>query len=61
MATAAINDAPLDDLDVEDEVFTGDRVAAYENAQIASGYRFYRILARHRRTGEIAGQTVVDR
>ncbi|HET9996142.1 MAG TPA: GNAT family N-acetyltransferase [Nocardioides sp.] len=58
VATAAINDAPLDDLDIEDEVFTGDRVAAYENAQLASGFRLYRIIARHRGTGEIAGLTV---
>ncbi len=28
--TAAINDAPNDDLDVEDEVFTPERLAAYE-------------------------------
>jgi RimJ/RimL family protein N-acetyltransferase len=59
MATAAINDAPLDDLDLEDEVFSAARVAAYEQSQIDSGRRFYRILARHRATGEIAGVTVV--
>ena len=47
-ATAAINDAPLDDLEMEDEVFTADRVRAYEQAQLASGFRFYRIVARHR-------------
>ena len=58
-ATAAINDAPLDDLEIEDEVFTADRVRAYERAQLDSGYRFYRIIARHRATGEIAGLTVV--
>ena len=59
VATAAINDAPLDDLDIEDEVFTADRVAAYENTQIASGHRFYRVIARHRGSGDIAGLTVV--
>ena len=58
-ATAAINDAPLDDLEIEDEVFTADRVRAYERAQLDSGFRFYRIIARHRATGEIAGLTVV--
>ena len=46
VATAAINDAPLDDLDIEDEVFTADRVAAYENAELASGHRFYRVIVR---------------
>ena len=31
----AINDAPLDDLDIEDEVFTPERVRAYEHASAA--------------------------
>ena len=58
-ATAAINDAPLDDLEIEDEVFTAERIRAYEQAQLASGYRVYRIVARHRDSGELAGLTVV--
>ena len=58
-ATAAINDAPLDDLEIEDEVFSPERVRAYERAQIDSGFRFCRVIARHRGTGEIAGLTVV--
>jgi GNAT superfamily N-acetyltransferase len=57
--SAAINDAPLDDLDIEDEVFPPERIAAYEVAQLASGGRLYRLLARHRATGELAGHTVV--
>jgi GNAT superfamily N-acetyltransferase len=57
-ATAAINDAPIDDLEVEDEVFDADRIRAYERAQLGSGYRVYRIIARHRTTGEIGGLTV---
>ena len=36
-ATAAINDAPLDDLEIEDEDFTADRVAAYENTRSRAG------------------------
>jgi GNAT superfamily N-acetyltransferase len=55
----AINDAPLDDLDIEDEVFTAERVAAYESAQIQGGMRLYRGIARHRDTGELAGNTVM--
>jgi hypothetical protein len=55
----AINDAPTDDLDIEDEVFTGDRMRAYEDAQLARGERLFRVLARHRGTGELAGHTVV--
>ena len=57
--TAAINDAPLDDLDIEDEVFPVERIRQYETASIDSGHRLYRILARHRVTGEPAGHTVV--
>lgn len=56
---SAINDAPLDDLEYEDEVYSVERVAAYERAQIESGHRFRRVVARHRRTGEPAGHTVV--
>ena len=57
--TAAINDAPTDDLDVEDEVFPPERIVAYETAQAARGFVVHRVLARHRETGELAGQTVV--
>jgi GNAT superfamily N-acetyltransferase len=57
--TAAINDAPLDDLDLEDEVFPVERVQAYEAAQVAREKRFYRLVARHRESGELAGHTVV--
>ena len=57
--TAAINDAPLDDLDIEDEVFPVERIRQYETATVGSGHRLYRILARHRTTGEPAGHTVV--
>jgi GNAT superfamily N-acetyltransferase len=57
--TAAINDAPFDDLDVEDEVFPVERIRDYESATLDSGHRLYRVVARHRRTGESAGHTVV--
>ena len=55
----AINDAPLDDLDMEDEVFSAERVQAYERSTIESGHRLYRVVARHRQTGRLAGHTVV--
>ena len=57
--SAAINDAPTDDLDIEDEVYTPERVRAYEEAQLARGDALYRILARHRETGELAGHSVI--
>jgi RimJ/RimL family protein N-acetyltransferase len=57
--TAAINDAPFDDLEWEPEIFSAERVRAYERAQIESGFRFRRIVARHRASTELAGHTVV--
>ena len=57
--TASINDAPLDDLEFEDEAFPPERIRAYEYSQRESGYRFRRLVARHRVTGELAGHTVV--
>jgi GNAT superfamily N-acetyltransferase len=56
---SAINDAPTDDLDIEDEVITGDRLAAYEEATLAKGTRLYRLVARHKETGELGGHTVI--
>jgi GNAT superfamily N-acetyltransferase len=57
--TGAINDAPIDDLDMEDEVFTGERVRGFEEATLNRGCRLYRLLARHRDSGALAGHTVV--
>jgi GNAT superfamily N-acetyltransferase len=56
---SAINDAPTDDLDIEDEVFSAERMRAYETSQLARGHQMYRTFARHRETGELAGHTVV--
>ena len=57
--TAAINDAPTDDLDIEDEVFPTQRIAAYESSQLARGLRLYRVVARHKESGDLAGHSVV--
>ncbi len=57
--TAAINDAPIDDLDVEDEVFSPERIRAFEVGQEAQKRRVYRLVARERETGILAGHTVV--
>jgi GNAT superfamily N-acetyltransferase len=56
---ASINDAPLDDLDIEDEVFPPERIRTYEQAQLDRSYRLHRVVARHRDTGQLAGHTVV--
>jgi GNAT superfamily N-acetyltransferase len=58
--TAAINDSPMDDLDIEDEVFPPERIRAFEHAQQARGFVLHRVFARHRGTGELAGHTVVE-
>ena len=55
----AINDAPTDDLDIEDMIFTPDRVEAFESAQLAHHRRLYRVVARERATGDLAGHTYV--
>jgi GNAT superfamily N-acetyltransferase len=56
---AAINDAPTDDLDIEDEVFTAERLTAYEDAALAARNRLYRLVARHKESGELGGHTVM--
>lgn len=56
---ASINDAPLDDLEFEDEVYTPQRIRDFERAQTEGGNRLYRVVARHTATGELAGHTVV--
>lgn len=56
---AAINDAPRDGLDIEDEVFTAERMKAYEDACAFRKERAYRVVARHVPSGRLAGQTVV--
>lgn len=58
--TAAINDAPIDDLDIEDDVYTAERVRAFEHAMIEGRKRtVYRVVARHNETGELGGHSVV--
>lgn len=57
--TAAINDAPIDDMAVDDQAFSAERLRAYERGLRAGGQRVYRLLARCRDSGELAGHTVV--
>jgi len=56
---AAINDAPNEGLDLQDEVFSEERVRAFERAQDAHGRRIYRLAARHRGTGVLTGHTII--
>ena len=57
--TESINDAPRDDLDMEDDVFTPQRLRAYETAQEAHDRKIYRVIARERSTGELAGHSTI--
>ncbi|WBQ03114.1 GNAT family N-acetyltransferase [Kribbella sp. CA-293567] len=57
--TASINDAPKDDLAIEDEIFTPERLRAYEASRRGHEQTVYRVIARHRTTGEPAGHSVV--
>ena len=57
--TAAINDAPMGDLTFEDEKFDLQRLRDREAALRGRGERVYRVLARHRETGQVGGHTMV--
>lgn len=58
--TAALNDAPTDDLDIDDDVFTPERIRIFEKA-MTEGWRrtLYRVVARHKESGELGGHTIV--
>lgn len=55
----AINDAPLDDLELEDDNFTIDRLRRYDAAQAAQQQRIHRVIARSLLDGSPAGHSVV--
>jgi GNAT superfamily N-acetyltransferase len=57
--TEAINDAPMGELTYEDEVFDLQRLRDIESAREGRGDQSYRVIARHRETGEIGGHTNV--
>lgn len=56
---AAINDAPMDDPEAEEDHWDADRVRAYDQAMAARRQSVYRVMARHRKTGEWAGQSML--
>lgn len=57
--TAAINDAPTDDLDVEDEVFDAQRIRDFDHAQEQAQRKMYRLVARRDADGALAGHTII--
>jgi GNAT superfamily N-acetyltransferase len=56
---ASINDAPLDDLDMEDEDYNPQRMRDHEQAMAERGIDLYRVVARNRETGELGGHTAM--
>lgn len=56
---SAINDAPTDEAEVDDDVIDAERVRAYEDAQAARGLKLYRLIAQRVSDGELAGNSVV--
>jgi RimJ/RimL family protein N-acetyltransferase len=56
----AINDAPIDALEVEDEVISPERIRAFERGQQERYRRVYRVVARHRSSGQLAGHTMAS-
>jgi len=51
------NTAPRDDLDMEDSVMTPERLREREQQMVELGTQRWRVLARHRPTGQLAGFT----
>lgn len=55
----AINDAPLDDPDLEDDAWDADRVRSYDRAMAGRRQTVYRVMARHRASGDWAGLSMI--
>jgi GNAT superfamily N-acetyltransferase len=51
------NTAPRDDLDMEDDLPTPERFREGEEKSLANGDTIWRVVARHRESGELAGFT----
>jgi GNAT superfamily N-acetyltransferase len=56
---ASINDAPLDDLELEDDDYNPQRMRDHEKALESRQLDLYRVVARHRETGELGGHTAM--
>jgi GNAT superfamily N-acetyltransferase len=55
--TEIMNSAPLDDLDIEDECMTPERLARLESARAAAGTEWWTLVAVEEATGAYAGFT----
>jgi hypothetical protein len=61
--SASINDAPLDDLEMEDDNFDPQRIRNYEESCRLRQRTLYRVVARHRGSGRLVAHStlVVER
>lgn len=57
--SGSINDAPTDDLDLDDEEFTPDRLRIVERSARARDWSMYRVVARRRADGALGGHTAI--
>lgn len=55
-----MNTAPRDDLDSEDEMFSPENLASWEQEMLAGGHLGWRLYARHRPTGRLVGLTQIE-
>jgi GNAT superfamily N-acetyltransferase len=54
-----MNDAPIDDLDIEDDVWSDERFRGYEDAMRNRRIRLIRLVAQRRSDGELGGFTTM--
>ena len=55
----AMNDAPVNDLAIGDKAWNADRYRGFESAMVNRRMTSYRLVARHRASGDMAGFTAV--
>jgi GNAT superfamily N-acetyltransferase len=55
----AMNDAPLDDMDMAPDAFPVERIRRYETAMAKRRQHLYRLMARHRDSGAWAGHSIL--
>jgi GNAT superfamily N-acetyltransferase len=55
----AMNDSPIDDLEIDDDVWSEERLRSYERAMHARRFGVHRLVARRLADGELGGHTLL--
>ncbi len=55
----AINDAPNDEINATPDIFSVERIRQYESAMAHRSQHLYRLMARHKDSGEWAGHSIL--